>query len=71
MALASDACAQVIPEWRTFGEAWENAGYPGEVPKGVEVASVMDFGAVGNGVADDTAAIEAAWQRIFSPSTEM
>ena len=58
-ALASDA-AQLIPVDRTFGAAWQNSGYPGEIPAPATIVNVRSFGAVGDGVADDRAAVSAA-----------
>lgn len=51
-ALSSQG-AQLIPVDRTFGAAWQNSGYPGEIPAPTTIVNVRDFGAEGNGVADD------------------
>ncbi len=51
---------QILPMDRTFGEAWQHAGYPGEIPAPAKIVNVLDFGAAGNGVANDHPAITAA-----------
>lgn len=55
---SSGARAGVIPAQRVA--EWSLAGYPGEVPRPSTQADVMDFGAVGDGVANDQPAIVAA-----------
>ena len=52
--------AQIIPADRTFGAAWQNSGYPGEIPAPATIVNVRGFGATGDGVTDDRAAISAA-----------
>ena len=47
--------APIIPAERTFVEAWQNAGYPGQIPAPAHIVNVRDFQA-----ADDLAAIMAA-----------
>lgn len=54
------AAGQVIPESRNFTSSWRVAGYPGEIPSPDRIVNVRDFGAVGNGVANDWAAVNAA-----------
>ncbi|MCU0749595.1 MAG: hypothetical protein MUF13_08630, partial [Akkermansiaceae bacterium] len=66
------AKAQTSELWGTQGELWNPtsrlpdfsfAGYRSggtPIPSPVVVANVMNFGAVGNGIADDTSAFEAA-----------
>ena len=49
---------QVIPSSRTI--SWEDAGIPGGIPTYPIGTTVTDFGAVGDGATDDTAAIQAA-----------
>lgn len=53
------AGAQTIPAQRTFIPAWHASGVEGALPNPVG-RSVMDFGAVADGAADDRAAIIAA-----------
>jgi len=57
--LLATANAQTIPVERTFIPAWRSAGYGGLIPNRVGV-SVKQFGAAGDGVADDTQAIRDA-----------
>ena len=57
---ASGEGAQLIPVDRTFGAAWQNSGYPGEIPSPATIVNVRSFGATGDGAADDRAAIAAA-----------
>ncbi|NQU09468.1 immunoglobulin domain-containing protein, partial [bacterium] len=45
---------------RTFGSAWQQAGYPGEIPAPATIVNVLDFGAAGNGVTNDQPAATAA-----------
>lgn len=52
--------APIIPETRSFPEAWQNAGYNGEIPSPERILSVRDFGATGDGTADDQPAVAAA-----------
>lgn len=56
--------AQVIPAQRIFPEAWRNAGYRGGALPGATVLNVRDFGATGEGKADDRAAILAAFEAL-------
>lgn len=51
--------APIIPETRSFPEAWQNAGYDGEIPSPERILSVRDFGATGDGTADDQPAVAA------------
>lgn len=53
MFMVAAAVAQVIPAARTFPEAWQNAGHPGGAPVQNRTVNVRDFGAVGDGVAND------------------
>lgn len=57
---ASLQAAPVIPETRSFPEAWQNAGYDGEIPSPERIFSVRSFGATGDGTADDQPAVAAA-----------
>lgn len=50
--------AQIIPEANRVD--WSGAGYPGDFPEPVSIANIMDFGATGDGVTDDRAAIVSA-----------
>jgi hypothetical protein len=50
--------AQIIPETNLVD--WSDAGYPGNFPEPTTIVSVMDHGAVGDGVADDRPALLAA-----------
>ncbi len=52
--------SQLIPAERTFGAAWQNAGYPGDIPSPAKIVNVRSFGATGDGVTDDRASISAA-----------
>ncbi len=54
------ATAQVIPAGRIFPEAWQNAGYPGEIPAPSAIINVRDHGAVGDGLTDDSPAVATA-----------
>jgi hypothetical protein len=58
LCLSLFSTAQIIQESNLVD--WSNAGYPGNFPDPVTVVSVMDFGAVGDGIADDRAAVLAA-----------
>ena len=57
---ASLFAAGVIATNRTCIEGWHNAGYPGAIPAPEKIANVRNYGAVGDGVTDDYAAIIAA-----------
>jgi len=59
--LASSICAAplIAPE-RIFPEAWQNAGYPGEIPSPKTIVNVTSFGALGNGSNDDRNAVQNA-----------
>ncbi len=52
--------AQVIPAERAFTSGWNHAGYVGEIPAPARIVSVLDYGAQGNGIANDAPAINAA-----------
>lgn len=56
---------QVLPAERAFTTTWQNAGYTGNIVPGASV-DVQDFGAVGDGITDDTLAIDAAIDFVFS-----
>ncbi len=58
MCLSLSSNAQIIPEANLVD--WSDAGYSGNFPDPATVVSVMDHGAVGDGVADDRAAVLAA-----------
>lgn len=58
------SAAQVIPSDRTFGQAWQNAGYPGEIPSPARIVNVREFGASANGEGDDCPAIAKAIQSL-------
>ncbi len=58
LCLSLCSTAQIIPESNLVD--WSNAGYPGNFPDPATIVSVMDFGAVGDGIADDRAAVLAA-----------
>lgn len=58
--MASCDAAPLIPVERTFGAAWQNAGYPGSIPSPSIIVNVRDYGATGDGVTDDRAAISSA-----------
>jgi len=60
LAGSNGRAAQLIPVGRTFGEAWQSAGYPGEIPAPATIKNVRDFGAEGDGVTDDRLAIQNA-----------
>jgi hypothetical protein len=45
--------AQIIPVDRTFGQAWQNSGHPGEIPSPARIVNVRESGARGDGDADD------------------
>jgi hypothetical protein len=51
---------QVIPAERCFTNAWRAAGYDGEIPAPARIVNVKDYGALGNGTASDSAAVNAA-----------
>ncbi len=57
---ASNGLCQVIPADRTFISGWRAAGYPGEIPSPRTIVNVLDFGALGDGVTTDDAAVSAA-----------
>ncbi|MBP6334383.1 MAG: T9SS type A sorting domain-containing protein [Bacteroidia bacterium] len=50
--------AQVIPANRTID--WANSGYPDSIPEPSVILDVMSFGAIGDGITDDYAAINSA-----------
>ena len=56
----SFAAPPLIPAERTFGAAWQSAGYGGELPAPSTIVNVRDFGANGNGASNDHPAITAA-----------
>lgn len=58
LCLSISSTAQIIPEANLVD--WSDSGYPGNFPDPATIISVMDHGAVGDGVADDRAAIIAA-----------
>ncbi|HPQ45288.1 MAG TPA: glycosyl hydrolase family 28-related protein [Syntrophales bacterium] len=60
MLIASQGLCQVIPEDRTFISGWRTAGYPGEIPSAQKIVNVRNFGALGDGVTNDIAAVSAA-----------
>ncbi|MBN2539778.1 MAG: immunoglobulin domain-containing protein [Deltaproteobacteria bacterium] len=57
---ASNGLCQVIPADRTFISGWRSAGYPGEIPSPRTIVNVQDFGALGDGIINDDAAVSAA-----------
>jgi hypothetical protein len=59
-ACALQLAAQVVPAERAFFSAWRQAGYPGDIPSPDRIISIRDFGALGNGVANDQPAVVAA-----------
>ncbi len=54
------ARAQVIPASRDFSSGWRRAGYIGEIPEPDRIVNVRNYGALGNGIANDAPAIIAA-----------
>src|SRR4051794_27856386 len=73
IALLSLACvhanaAPIISSDRTYIEAWSKAGYPGEIPAPAKIVNVRDFGAVGNGIANDQPAVVAAMAALSNAS---
>ncbi len=60
LGVAGIQAAPIIPEPRSFPEAWQNAGYSGEIPTPETILSVRSFGAVGDGTANDQPAVAAA-----------
>ena len=60
LGVAGIQAAPIIPETRSFPEAWQNAGYSGEIPTPETILSVRSFGAVGDGTANDQPAVAAA-----------
>ena len=50
--------SQIIPENRIVN--WENAGLIHNISENVPVVDVTDFGASGDGISNDSPAIEAA-----------
>ncbi|MCG3165753.1 MAG: hypothetical protein POELPBGB_01528 [Bacteroidia bacterium] len=58
LCLSLFSTAQIIPEANLVD--WSDAGYPGNFPEPATVLSVMDYGAVGDGVTDDRPAVLAA-----------
>lgn len=55
-------CAQVIPE--TNRVDWSQAGLIQEIPSSENTMSVMDFGATGNGINNDSPAVIAAMEEL-------
>jgi len=62
LALHGPVAAQTIPAARATD--WSVAGYPGEIPSPATVVDVTAFGAKGDGVTPDQAAIAAAIQSL-------
>lgn len=58
LLLAYTTCAQVIPENKRVD--WSQAGLIQEIPSSENIISVMDFGATGNGINNDSPAVIAA-----------
>ena len=58
LCLSIFSTAQIIPETNLVD--CSDAGYPGNFPEPATVISVMDYGAVGDGVKDDRPALLAA-----------
>ena len=58
--VAGPVLAQTIPSDRTFISAWNDSGYGGEVPFPFRIVNVKDYGAVGDGVANDRPAFSSA-----------
>lgn len=59
--LLSPICAApLISSERIFPEAWQNAGYPGDIPSPKTIVNVTSFGALGNGTNDDRSAVQNA-----------
>ena len=54
------AVGGTIPDARIFPEAWQNAGCPEDAVTYIGYADVTDFGAAGDGEANDQAAVAAA-----------
>ena len=65
LAVSGPSVAQVLPVARNFSNAWQTAGYDGEIPTPDTIVNVSTFGVTGDGVSDDAAAIVAAncWVR--------
>ena len=57
---ASNGLCGVIPADRVFISGWRSAGFPGEIPSPRTIVNVRDFGAKGDGVSPDDAAVSAA-----------
>lgn len=51
---------QVLPADRAYFAAWRGAGRQGEIPAPDKIVNVKDYGAVGDGVANDRAAFNSA-----------
>ncbi|RJO71564.1 MAG: hypothetical protein C4523_04335 [Myxococcales bacterium] len=64
LLVATSALAEVIPPERRID--WSQAGYQGEMPDPATVIDVTLFGAVGDGVADCTQAVNQAIQALGS-----
>ncbi len=62
LLLAYAACAQVIPENKRVD--WSQAGLIQELPSSENIISVMDFGATGNGINNDSPAVVAALEQL-------
>jgi len=54
----STLCAQIIPSTRISN--WDETGYGDSIPEPVNIIDVMNFGAIGDGIADDYTAVSAA-----------
>lgn len=52
------ASAQIIPSARTSN--WAQTGYPDSIPEPTTILDVMNYGAVGDGIADDYTAVNTA-----------
>jgi len=68
---------QAIPPKRTFGRAWQHAGHLGDIIVPNTIVNVRNFGAAGNGIANDQPKVAAAIASLggtpgivyFSPGT--
>jgi len=60
LSIAPSADGQTIPGSRTFQSAWQNAGCPLNAIEYNGLANVKNFGAAGNGIANDQPAVAAA-----------
>lgn len=59
-AAAQPAVCQTIPSSRIFLSTWQHAGCPTDIPEPGGWANVKNFGATGNGTANDQPAVAAA-----------